>query len=102
MSPEPPVHLSATTPSGAKQRRRTLAEDALNLPNLLTLARVVPPAAALIPQPLLRLRLLLLDAALALEDGGVGMVSMAMRQPMSTTLSIPVRVPVMVLCRRMS
>jgi CDP-diacylglycerol---glycerol-3-phosphate 3-phosphatidyltransferase len=28
-------------PSGAKQRRRTLAEDALNIPNLLTLARVV-------------------------------------------------------------
>jgi CDP-diacylglycerol---glycerol-3-phosphate 3-phosphatidyltransferase len=30
-----------TSPSAAKQRRRTLAEDAVNLPNLLTFGRVV-------------------------------------------------------------
>ena len=73
----------------------------------LPLARVVPPAATLIPQPLLHLRLrllllahaLLLDTALALEDVGVGMgmrvgarVNMAMGRPMSVTT----------LCQRMS
>lgn len=85
-----------------------LARQLLVTQATLLLARVVPPAAALIPQPLLRLRVLLLahtlllDAALALEDVGVGMVSLAMRQPMSTTLSIPVRVSMMALCRRMS
>ena len=30
-----------TTPTTAKQRRRTLAQDALNLPNLLTMGRIV-------------------------------------------------------------
>lgn len=85
-----------------------LARQLLFTQATLLLARVVPSAAALIPQPLLRLRMLLLahtlllNAALALGDVGVGMVSMAIRQPMSTTLPIPVRVSVMALCRRMS
>jgi CDP-diacylglycerol--glycerol-3-phosphate 3-phosphatidyltransferase len=36
----PPRSAPLSIPSAARKRRRTLAEDALNLPNLLTLARV--------------------------------------------------------------
>jgi CDP-diacylglycerol---glycerol-3-phosphate 3-phosphatidyltransferase len=39
MSPEPT--LPAAAPSPARPSRRTLAQDALNIPNLLTMARVV-------------------------------------------------------------
>lgn len=92
--------IALTLPTDHLLARQLLVTQA-TLPLSLTLARVVPPAAALIPQPLLRLRLLLLYAELALEDVGMGM-GMGVRVNMSVTLSIPVRVRVMALCQRMS
>ncbi len=41
MNSQETVPLPPMPPSAAKQRRRTLAQDAVNLPNLLTFARVL-------------------------------------------------------------